>query len=566
MPTLTIGDKKVQVGDDFLKLSPEQQQATVDEIAQQIGAKAPGEIGVKAGPGYGEVGVKAPNAGPGYGQDMLLSIPSGLRSGVESLVGGFGTANEMTGQGASWLAGKLGADPQMQDIVSKLGRFASPTGFMPSTNEIAAATDAGVAAIPGSEGVNAITRYQPKTLPGKIVRTATEIAPSVAMGPGSLVRKGAQTVASSVGGELAGAATEGTPLEPWARTLGMLAGGVVTAGRPGAAKVPRTTTEETLARLSKNKEDAYALSERAGVIIKPAGIQDVIAKIKDDYVKYGFRQKNQPGAAEALAALEEVAGNNVTLKGLDSIRKAAQGGYVMGNKTNNALISKAVERIDELINSNDPNFMAGIDTKIGAQAIDVARKFAHRAFKLETAVNLVKKGNIQADRNITDTRVKSVKSQLAKINDPFSSWGRGFNPAEKEAAAKAARYTPAQRMLHGASVLNPAAGGKLSAAGHIAVGLTNLGSGNLLGLGLQAAGAGVGMGLQKAAEHLAAKSVREFIDLVANGGVQAPVVKQSLLMMTPEKRDAITRSLLAIGGNNYGRNDTAAMQGATIPN
>lgn len=36
MPTLTIGDRKVTVGDEFLKLSPEQQNSTVDEIARAI--------------------------------------------------------------------------------------------------------------------------------------------------------------------------------------------------------------------------------------------------------------------------------------------------------------------------------------------------------------------------------------------------------------------------------------------------------------------------------------------------------------------------------------------------
>ena len=39
MPVLTIGDKSVTVGDEFLKLSPDQQNATVDEIAASIGAK-----------------------------------------------------------------------------------------------------------------------------------------------------------------------------------------------------------------------------------------------------------------------------------------------------------------------------------------------------------------------------------------------------------------------------------------------------------------------------------------------------------------------------------------------
>ena len=42
MPSLTIGDKTVTVGDDFLSLSADQQNDTVAHIAQQIGAAPAG--------------------------------------------------------------------------------------------------------------------------------------------------------------------------------------------------------------------------------------------------------------------------------------------------------------------------------------------------------------------------------------------------------------------------------------------------------------------------------------------------------------------------------------------
>jgi hypothetical protein len=41
MPVLTIGDKSVTVGDEFLKLSPEEQTSAVADIAKSIGASAP---------------------------------------------------------------------------------------------------------------------------------------------------------------------------------------------------------------------------------------------------------------------------------------------------------------------------------------------------------------------------------------------------------------------------------------------------------------------------------------------------------------------------------------------
>lgn len=40
MPMLEIGDKRVEVGEEFLKLSPEEQQRTVNDIARQIGIAA----------------------------------------------------------------------------------------------------------------------------------------------------------------------------------------------------------------------------------------------------------------------------------------------------------------------------------------------------------------------------------------------------------------------------------------------------------------------------------------------------------------------------------------------
>jgi hypothetical protein len=300
-------------------------------------------------------------------------------------------------------------------------------------------------------------------------------------------------------------------------------------------------------KLAANKEAAYKLSEKAGVIIKPEGMKHLADKVEADLANFGYDPDLHPGAKVALKKITEKLGQNVTLKGLDTIRKTAGNAYIQGNKSNNAAVSKIVQHIDDLIESNDPNLMAGLDTAVGTKALKIAREYAKRSFKMEKANNLILKGNQMADRNITDTRVKSVKSQLAKINDPFSSWGRGFTSAEKEAAAKASKYTPAQRALHGASVLNPFGGGKLSAAGHLAAGAANLATGNLPGLALQAAGGVAGAGFQKAGEALANKSVQEFVDLVARGGVPAPVVQNALQRLAHAKREAVSRALMAVG-------------------
>lgn len=98
MPTLNIGGQKVTVGDDFLKLSPEQQSATVDEIAGSLGGSfrepAPQEPASNVGQSrFEDVGpVKAGTEG------FLAGISGNLRdelygmseaSGLPKFLGGF---------------------------------------------------------------------------------------------------------------------------------------------------------------------------------------------------------------------------------------------------------------------------------------------------------------------------------------------------------------------------------------------------------------------------------------------------------------------------------------------
>ncbi len=309
------------------------------------------------------------------------------------------------------------------------------------------------------------------------------------------------------------------------------------------AKAPPAATKDELFAAG---NAAYKAADDAGIIIKPEGMQALHSNIVKDFTDFGFDPALQPRAAAVLARVEKDAGNNVTLKGLDTIRKVASNAYDPMNKGNNALIGKVIGHIDDLIKSEDPSLMAGIDTKAGAAAIKEARKQWHTASKLDTVEKLIEKGNQQADRNITDTRVKSVKSQLGKINDPFSNWGRGFTDEEKAAAAKAARYTTLQRLLHGASVLNPGGGGKLSAAMQLAFAMAH--GFNPALLAGQAAGAVAGHGFQKAGEALAGKSVRELTDLVSRGGRPAPKMPEHALeRLSKPTRDLLVRALLGGG-------------------
>lgn len=328
---------------------------------------------------------------------------------------------------------------------------------------------------------------------------------------------------------------------------GGAAGNVVGEGiAAGAGKIasmfnkaaPRLSADD----LNAAKDAAYAASERAGVIIKPQGIQSILGKVKADLADFGYHPKLQQGAATVLEELERVGGQNVTLKGLDTIRKLAGNAYIPGNKSNNALVSKMVRRIDELIDSSNPQFMAGINTRDGIKSLLEARKFAQRARKLETVERLAAKGARIGGRQKNQDVAGATRRQLQTVLDNEAK-GRGFTGAEKKALEKATGFTAGQRALDTVGGLMPQ--GRLGAMLQAA---TAVGTGGA-SIPFQLGGMAAGYGAHKASEALAAKSVKEFVDLVARGGIPAPVVQNAMQRLAASKREAISRALMALSVN-----------------
>jgi len=309
----------------------------------------------------------------------------------------------------------------------------------------------------------------------------------------------------------------------------------------------------TLQKINSVKKGLYDIAEKAGVIIKPEGMKKILDDAEATFTQYD--SELQTGAAAVLRKIRERQGQNLTLKGLDEIRKMAgnayQGAMAPNAKTNNTAVSELVKHIDDLIEGADPNFIAGVDTEVGAKALKAAREVAHRGFKLDTAQKLLKRATGQSESNITDTTVRSAKKQLAKINDPFLNWGRGYTAVEKAAAAKAAAYTGPQRVMHNLSALNPFAGGKLNAMAGVAALGPNAFFLGLPGLGLQAAAGVGGYAAGKYGEHLAKKSVNEFLDTVARGGVPAPQIENAIQKMAKSKQDAVRRALMSGMNQQY---------------
>lgn len=450
------------------------------------------------------------------GEDVARSAATGAREGGESLVGQFGDAANFQGNVAGWLAGKVGASPETQESVRKWGSRLHPFAMLPSTDQLrAGVTDPAVKAA-GAEDVLA---HEPQTVAGDYARTTAQFLPAAAS-PGGAVRKTASVAVPAVLSETAGQLTEGSGWEPYARFLGALVGGAATV-----PKAPKGAPRATVPELEAAGNAAYKASEDAGVVINKVGMRTLAKNIIDDLTEHGFDPANEPGAVPALKRIAQNADGNVTLKGLDTIRKVASNGYIAGNKSNNAAISKIINRIDELMTSEDPALMAGLDTEAGVRSLKDARKYWHQARKLETAEKFGAKGeaigNSQINQDIEGATRRQVRTLLTN-----ESKARGFSKEELAAAKKAASMTPGMRAVRTVSGLFPQGrlGGMLHGGAGFA-GIASLLAGNPVPLMLQGTGMVVGYGAKNAEEALSKRAYQEFVDLIANG---KPTVKASI--------------------------------------
>jgi hypothetical protein len=215
--TLNIQGRRVSVDDSFLKLSPEEQHSTVDQIANSLGS--------------------APQS---TAADVAKSGGIGLVKGGIGLVGMAGDLAEIAKKGADWVGGKLPSvpSPAPDSTLGRLSQFLRDESAK-SANLPAAQ---GSGDLPGSyqpptgaqiqKSVEGVTGdfYKPKTIAGEYAQTVGEFAPALIGGPESLLAKAATRVALPAAvSETAGQLTKGTAAEPYARVAGALLSPVATA-------------------------------------------------------------------------------------------------------------------------------------------------------------------------------------------------------------------------------------------------------------------------------------------------------------------------------------------------
>lgn len=325
---------------------------------------------------------------------------------------------------------------------------------------------------------------------------------------------------------------EGAGVGAIAGGVGNVAGEAISKGVSTVAgafnKKPATISPEDLTKL---KDAAYDRAEKAGVMFGGDVTTSLRDRVASELADFGYHPKLQPGVAALMDELDGLAGQNVTLKGLDTVRKMAGNAYIPGNKANNTLASKITSAIDDIIDSAPA--MTG-DSAAGASALREARDYASRSFKLDKINNAVDTAERRAASTGSGGNVNNATRQ--NLRRVFEK-GRNWTPDEASAMETAIRGTPGQNALRLAGKLSPSGNGLMAALGvggamvNPAIGALSLG----------------GMGAKALADRGTTENIRKVTEAVLRGGLKVPPAKNAVQRLAESKRDALVRALMAIG-------------------
>lgn len=280
------------------------------------------------------------------------------------------------------------------------------------------------------------------------------------------------------------------------------AGGAV--ARIGANRATNATIP-SIDELRAAGQAAYQQADNAGVIFTPKAVDRVNSAITQKLTDLGYDPALQPGAAAVVRRLEALQGQNVTLSGLDTLRKIAGNGFVPGNKSNNRAVSEIIDAIDDLVaNPSAQDVLMG-NAQAGSAAMKTARDLWSRMSKAERVQSAVSRAELRAASTGSGGNADNATRQNLRrlVESP-----RGFTQAEQEALRKAVTGSPGQNALRLAGKLSPSGNGLMAALGiggamvNPAVGVAALG----------------GMGAKTVADAMTRNQTRIVDALIRSGG------------------------------------------------
>lgn len=279
---------------------------------------------------------------------------------------------------------------------------------------------------------------------------------------------------------------------------------------------------------------AYDAADNSGVMYTPQAVDRLKNEVVTKLTDLGYDPALQPGAKAVIDRVEGLLGQNVTFKGMDTLRKVASGGYQPGNDKNNLAVSKIIETLDGLVSNPQAGEFVGGNAQNAADLVSKARDMWSRLAKGETIGEAVKRGEANAATSGTGWNTENALRQSLKTvyNDEAAT--RGFTGDEMDALRRAVFGSPDQDALRLIGRLAPT--GVISAGAGVGGGAA---AGNAIAgpLGAQIGAAAVpaiGFGARSMATKMEGDAINRLADIIFAGGqkgnaVAAPNAVQNAL-------------------------------------
>lgn len=440
--------------------------------------------------------------------DMARLAASGMTFGFADKIAGYlgGEGTDAEREKTQQARGRAGTAGTVAEIG---GAVATPMGLAGKGLTLAGA--GGTAAMTGVKGLAARTGLM-----------AAEGA-----GYGALTALGNdQDVASGAGMGAAGGA------------LGNLAGeGLSALGSKVAGYFNKKPSIPTNEGLRQSAEAAYQQADAAGVIFTPQGVQRVATDIRTELANNGFHPGLQPRIKVVLDELDRLQQGNVTMKGMDVLRRIADSARASMDPSEKRLGGMIVSKIDDFMETAGAGDVLTGNQAQASSALKDARDYWRRMRKSEMVDEALTKAERRAASTGSGGNADNATRQniRAILDNPKKS--RGFTPDEKEAMEKVVRGTPGQNALRLAGKLSPQGNGLMAALG---LGATVMNP-------AMAAAPAVGIVAKALSDKATPKNVQSLSEIIRAGSKSAATApKNAAQLLAEQKREAIARALMAI--------------------
>jgi hypothetical protein len=218
---------------------------------------------------------------------------------------------------------------------------------------------------------------------------------------------------------------------------GLVAGtavGMAPGVRPG-----RVEQGAELADVKQKAADAYKISQKADLYIKPTFVEDILKKMNarlsgtaDEPL--GYNPNLQPQIAIALRAMQDEVdqGRFFSLQSIDNLRQILKAPASDFNNPNQQRITSELVSIfdDSMVNLN-PNSVISGDANVATDAIQSAREFYTKQKKLQTVESLVNNASISAGGYSQSGMDNALRVQFASLARNPKRMAQ-FNKTERE--------------------------------------------------------------------------------------------------------------------------------------